>query len=53
LPVIFDPKARCPKIAEFNKGHKAMLGHCKMILEDDRGMIAIDPDKFDKLITAQ
>ena len=36
----------------FNKEHKAMLGHCKMILEDDRGHIAINPDKFDKLITA-
>jgi hypothetical protein len=36
----------------FNKEHKAMLGHCKMILEDDRGKIAINPDKFDKLITA-
>jgi hypothetical protein len=34
------------------KEHKAMLGHCKMILEDDRGKIAINPDKFDKLITA-
>jgi hypothetical protein len=36
----------------FNKEHKAMLGHCKMILEDDHGKIAINPDKFDKLITA-
>jgi hypothetical protein len=36
----------------FNKEHKAMLGHCKMILEDDRGRIAINPDRFDKLITA-
>ena len=36
----------------FNKEHKAMLGHCKMILEDDRGKIAINPDRFDKLITA-
>src|SRR5919201_1875060 len=35
----------------FNSQHKAMLGHCKMILEDDRGKIAINPDKFDKLIT--
>jgi hypothetical protein len=35
----------------FNKQHKAMLGHCK-ILEDDRGKIAINPDRFDKLITA-
>jgi hypothetical protein len=29
-----------------------MLEHCKMILEQDPGKIAIDPDKFDKLITA-
>jgi terminase large subunit-like protein len=36
----------------FNSEHKAMLGHCKMILEDDRGKIAINPDRFDKLITA-
>jgi hypothetical protein len=36
----------------FNSEHKAMLGHCKMILEDDRGRIAINPDKFDKLITS-
>ena len=36
----------------FNKEHKAMLGHCKMILKDDRGKIAINPDKFGKLITA-
>jgi terminase large subunit-like protein len=36
----------------FNKERKAMLGHCKMILEDDRGRIAINPDRFDKLITA-
>jgi hypothetical protein len=35
----------------FNKEHKAMLGHCKMILEKDGGRIAINPDKFDKLIT--
>jgi hypothetical protein len=35
----------------FNKEHKAMLGHCKMILEDDGGRIAINQDKFDKLIT--
>jgi hypothetical protein len=34
------------------KEHKAMLGHCKMILENDGGRIAINPDKFDKLITA-
>ena len=36
----------------FNKEHTAMLGHCKMILEDDRGKIAINQDRFDKLITA-
>src|ERR687887_361922 len=36
----------------FNKEHKAMLGHCKMILEQDPGKIAINPDRFGKLITA-
>ena len=36
----------------FNKEHKAMLGHSKIILEQDSGKIAINPDKFDKLITA-
>jgi hypothetical protein len=36
----------------FNKEHKAMLGHCKMILEQDPRKIAINPDRFDKLITA-
>jgi hypothetical protein len=35
----------------FNKEHKAMLGHCKMILEKDGGHIAINP-VFDKLITS-
>ncbi|MFL6341462.1 MAG: hypothetical protein ACJ71P_12320 [Nitrososphaeraceae archaeon] len=34
----------------FNSEHKAMLGHCKMILETDGGRIAINPHKFDKLI---
>jgi hypothetical protein len=34
----------------FNKEHKAMLGHCKMILEQDPGKIAINR-VFDKLIT--
>jgi hypothetical protein len=29
-----------------------MLGHCKMILENEGGRIAINPDGFDKLITA-
>ena len=29
-----------------------MLGHCKMLLEDDHGKIAINPDGFDKLITS-
>jgi hypothetical protein len=36
----------------FNKEHKAMLGHCKMILEHDGGRIAINSDRFDKLVTA-
>jgi Terminase RNaseH-like domain len=36
----------------FNKEHKAMLGHCKMILESEGGRIAINPDRFDKLITS-
>ena len=29
-----------------------MLGHCKMMLETDGGSIAINPDRFDKLITS-
>jgi hypothetical protein len=36
----------------FNKEHEAMLGHCKMILEHDPRKIAINPDRFDKLITS-
>ena len=36
----------------FNKEHKSMLGHCKMILENEGGRIAINHDKFDKLITS-
>jgi hypothetical protein len=36
----------------FNSEHKAMLGHCKMILEQEPGKIAINPDRFDKLITS-
>jgi hypothetical protein len=39
-------------LVNFKSQHKAMLGHCKMILENDGGRIAINPDKFDKLITA-
>ena len=35
----------------FNKEHKAMLGHCKMILENEPQKIAINP-VFDKLITS-
>jgi hypothetical protein len=35
-----------------NSEHKAMLGHCKMILETDGGRIAINQDRFDKLIAA-
>jgi len=36
----------------FNSEHKAMLGHCKMILEHEPRKIAINPDRFDKLITS-
>jgi hypothetical protein len=36
----------------FNTEHKAMLRHCKMILESEGGRIAINPDRFHKLITA-
>jgi hypothetical protein len=36
----------------FNSEHKAMLGHCKMILEEDPRKIAINPARFDKLIIA-
>jgi hypothetical protein len=36
----------------FNKEHEAMLGHCKMILEHDPRKIAINPNRFDKLITS-
>jgi hypothetical protein len=36
----------------FNSEHKDMLGHCNMILEQVPVKIAINPDKFDKLITA-
>ena len=35
----------------FNKEHKAMLGLCKMI-ENDGERIAINSDRFYKLITA-
>jgi hypothetical protein len=36
----------------FNREHKAMLGHCKMLLEKDGGKIAINADRFEKLITS-
>jgi hypothetical protein len=36
----------------FNKEHKAMLGHCKILMENEGGRIAINPDRFDKLITS-
>ena len=36
----------------FNKENKAMLEHCNMLPEKDGGKIAINPDRFDKLITA-
>ena len=29
-----------------------MLGHCKLILEDEGGRIAINPDRLEKLIVA-
>ncbi|MFL6320469.1 MAG: hypothetical protein ACJ72Q_08350, partial [Nitrososphaeraceae archaeon] len=35
----------------FNREHKQMIGHAKMIMEQDGGRIAIHPS-FDKLITA-
>jgi hypothetical protein len=35
----------------FNSEHKAMLGHVKLIMEDNNGRIAINPN-FDKLITS-
>jgi hypothetical protein len=34
----------------FNSEHKAMLGHCKMILENDGRRIDINLDKFDRLL---
>jgi hypothetical protein len=36
----------------FNSEHEGMLGHCKMILENDGRRIAINPDTFGKLVTA-
>ena len=37
----------------FKSEYKCMLGHCKIILEDEGGgRIAINSDKFDKLITS-
>lgn len=35
----------------FSKEHKAMLAHCKEVLEDSNGMIAIHPKRY-KLITS-
>jgi hypothetical protein len=35
----------------FSKEHKAMLSHAKEILEDEGGMLAINP-RFTKLVTA-
>jgi hypothetical protein len=34
------------------RGYKDMLGHCKMIMENDGGGITINPYKFDELIIA-
>ncbi|HET7345331.1 MAG TPA: hypothetical protein VFJ05_05630 [Nitrososphaeraceae archaeon] len=36
----------------FSTEHRSMLGNCKMFLEKDGGYIAINPKKFDKLITS-
>ena len=36
----------------FNSEHEGMLGHCKMILENDGRRIAIIPDRFGKFVTA-
>jgi hypothetical protein len=35
----------------FNSEHKAMLGHCRTILENDSGTTAINTDMFYKLIS--
>jgi hypothetical protein len=34
-----------------NSEHKAILGHCKIILESEGGRLSISPDGFDKMIT--
>jgi hypothetical protein len=39
-------------LVNFNKEHKAISGLCKMILENEGAGIAINPDKFENLITA-
>jgi hypothetical protein len=36
----------------FSTEHRSMLGNCKILLERDGGYIAINPKKFDKLITS-
>jgi hypothetical protein len=36
----------CIVPVNFNSEHKAMLGHCKMLLEHDAGKIAINPDRL-------
>ena len=52
-PASADDPAKFMKIVpvNFNKEHKSMLGHCKMVLEDNGGRIAINP-AFEKLITS-
>ena len=35
-----------------NSEHKAILGHCKIILESEGGRLSISPHGFDKMITA-
>ena len=36
----------------FKSEHKAILGHSKVLLEKNGGHIAINPNRFDKLIIA-
>jgi hypothetical protein len=36
----------------FNSEHEGTLGHCKMLRENDGRRIAINQDKFGKLVTA-
>ena len=44
--VLADGCDECMRIVpgNFNREHKAMLGHCKMVLEHEARKIAITPD---------